>query len=93
MKTIMEVLFGSDRLQKAKILMLLKERGMYVSQIARELGIDQPTVTSHLQSLESAGLVESEKYGPLKVYKLTQYAEREILPCLQKLLETLKSMN
>jgi len=88
MKTFMEILFGPNRLQKAKILLLLDGRSLYVSQIAQELKIDQSTATSHMQTLEEAGLVVSEKYGPLKIYKLTKTAENEIVPILKALMKT-----
>lgn len=86
MVSLLEILFGSDRLQKVRILMLLKGRSLYVSQIARELGIDQPTTTGHLQALEGCGLVVCERLGPLKIYRLTELAEKEVLPCLEKLM-------
>jgi len=85
MKTLAEVLFGPNRVSKAKILLALKGRSLYVTQLAREIGVDQPTATAHLHALEKAGLVSSKTLGPLKIYNLTEYAEKEIVPCLEKL--------
>ena len=84
MKTLAEVLFGPNRVAKAKILLSLKGRSLYVTQIAREIGIDQPTATAHLKALENAGLVSCKTFGPMKMYSLTEYAEKEIIPCLEK---------
>ena len=82
----MEILFGPNRIQKVKILLLLKDKPTYISQIARELGIDQPTVTGHIHMLEEAGLVVHEKVGPLKMYQLTDFAKNEVIPCIERLM-------
>jgi len=82
----METLFGPNRLHKAEILLLLKGQRLYESQIARELGIDQPTASGHLRALERAGLVTYEKIGPVKMFKLTAKALMDVLPCLESLM-------
>lgn len=83
----LEVLFGADRLQKVRILMLLSGRAMYAAQMARELNLDQATIAGHIKDLEEAGFITSDRLGPLKMYRLTELAEREILPHLKKLAE------
>ena len=88
MKNLLEVLFGPNRIQKVKILLLLKDKPTYISQIARELKIDQPTVTGHIHTLEEVGLVTHEKIGPLKMYQLTDFAKNEIIPCIERLMKT-----
>jgi len=84
METLAELLFGPNRVAKSKILLVLKGKSLYVTQVAREIGIDQPTASAHLHALEKAGLVACKTFGPMKMYSLTEYAEKEIIPCLEK---------
>lgn len=91
MKTLAEVLFGPNRVAKVRILLTLKNRNLYVTQIAHEIGVDQPTATAHLKALEQAGLVSCKTFGPMKMYSLTEYAEKEIIPCLEKLFQKISS--
>jgi DNA-binding transcriptional ArsR family regulator len=48
---------------RVKIMQLLKEREMCVSDICRHFDMTQPSISHHLDILKRAGLVESEKRG------------------------------
>jgi len=55
--TILEALSNPYRL---RIVVLLRERRIHVSQLAREIMISRPLLYMHLKRLESAGLVTSK---------------------------------
>lgn len=57
MITILEALSNPHRL---KIIALLWDRRIHVSQLAREVMISRPLLYMHLKRLESAGLVSSK---------------------------------
>lgn len=63
-------------------LLTLKDK-LTVSEIVRELQVNQPTVSHHLQVLNKMGLVTFEKNGKYKNYSLApkcpHYAEKCIL--------------
>jgi DNA-binding transcriptional ArsR family regulator len=44
------------------------KRPCYTQELARHLGLAEPTVSRHLKVLKEAGLVRSEKEGPLVLY-------------------------
>ena len=48
--------------------------GMTVGQLTNELGLKQPTVTHHLQTLKSVDAVQSEARGREQVYSLQRDA-------------------
>jgi ArsR family transcriptional regulator, arsenate/arsenite/antimonite-responsive transcriptional repressor len=56
---------------RVKLLKLLQRREMCVCEIQASLGIAQPTVSKHLKSLESAGLVGRKKDGLWVNYSLS----------------------
>lgn len=58
--------------QRRHILLTLKFRGgeMTAGDIARRFQCSWPTTTGHLQTLEKAGLVVSERRGRERVYRL-----------------------
>lgn len=59
---------------RIKILELLREHPMSVSEIAERLGRDKSTVYRHIKALEDAGLVEVvEKIGNEVVYGRVAY--------------------
>ncbi|GAB4263757.1 MAG: hypothetical protein Kow0092_14940 [Deferrisomatales bacterium] len=55
---------------RLKILWILEERALCVCEIQAVLGLAQSTVSRHLQVLEEAGYVVSERAGPWKNYRL-----------------------
>lgn len=48
--------------------------GMTVSELTRELGLRQPTVTHHLQTLKSVNAVQSVQRGREQIYSLNRNA-------------------
>lgn len=50
------------------------EAGMTVGELTEKMNLRQPTVTHHLQVLQSVQAVESEVQGRSKVYKLNRTA-------------------
>ena len=50
------------------------EAGMTVGELTDKMNLRQPTVTHHLQVLQSVHAVESESHGREKVYKLNRKA-------------------
>ena len=56
---------------RLQILHLLRERPKSVSEICRETGLLQGTVSRHLASLRSVGVVTAEKHGAGTVYRIT----------------------
>jgi ArsR family transcriptional regulator len=55
---------------RLRILWMLEERYLCVCEIQEALGLAQSTVSRHLQLLEEAGFVISEKEGQWKNYRL-----------------------
>ncbi|MFC4218276.1 ArsR/SmtB family transcription factor [Pseudophaeobacter arcticus] len=56
----------------------LVEDGVCVGFITDKTGLSQPTVTSHMKSLEQAGLVSSKKIKNWVFYKANQAALKQI---------------
>lgn len=59
LEELAEVMRVLSKVERLRILALLRQRPMYISEIARMLGIPYPLVHLHLKALERAGLVES----------------------------------
>ena len=55
---------------RLRILWMLEERALCVCEIQAVLGLAQSTVSRHLQTLEDAGYVTSEKEGLWTNYRL-----------------------
>lgn len=55
---------------RLRIVWMLEERELCVCEIQAILGLAQSTVSRHLQVLEDAGFVVSERAGPWKNYRL-----------------------
>lgn len=59
---LLRLLTALDNPHRLRILALLHTEGRtYISQLARDLGISRPLLHLHLQKLEQAGLVQSER--------------------------------
>ncbi len=55
---------------RLKILMILTKRPFCVCELTVALGLSQPTISRHLQQLEAAGFLSSEKEGSWVIYRL-----------------------
>lgn len=65
--TLIRALASPHRL---RIIHLLGERTLGVNELARELGLGQATVSQHLASMRSVGLVEAARDGRVVRYRL-----------------------
>ncbi|TAL17783.1 ArsR family transcriptional regulator [bacterium] len=70
MEGIMKSLKALGDESRVRILWMLEERPLCVCEIQEALGLAQSTVSRHLQLLEEAGFVTSEKEGQWRNYKL-----------------------
>jgi ArsR family transcriptional regulator, arsenate/arsenite/antimonite-responsive transcriptional repressor len=59
-------------LPRRKILAYLAEADLNAGEIAERFDMSKPAVTKHLQILQNAGLITSEKKGQFVIYSLTQ---------------------
>jgi DNA-binding transcriptional ArsR family regulator len=66
----------------------LVEDGVCVGFITDKVGLSQPTVTSHMKALESAGLVSSKKIKNWVFYKVDKDALQQIAGSFNKASET-----
>ena len=71
MRDFVKVTKGLSDPNRVKIVKLLQQRPMFVSELQHALGIAQPTVSKHLKVLESAGLISFHKQGTWVSYRLT----------------------
>lgn len=55
---------------RLKILYLLSIRPCCVCELTHLIGVSQPTLTKHLQTLEMAGFVESKRFKFYQIYSL-----------------------
>lgn len=69
MDKIFQALASSTRRQ---ILAYLSEGGMNAGDIAKRFDVAKPTISKHLEILENAGLVSSEKRGQFVHYSLVR---------------------
>jgi DNA-binding transcriptional ArsR family regulator len=53
-----------------------------VSDIARPFALSQPTITSHLNVLERAGLIERRKLAQSRICRLKAEAVSQVAECL-----------
>lgn len=63
---------------RLRIVELLGESPRAVGEVALRLGLRQPQVTKHLQTLERAGLVEMHPLGRRRIYALRRERLREL---------------
>lgn len=68
------------------ILYALREQPRYVSALADDLDMPQPTVSRHLQVLRQRALVIAERDGAAVVYRLADERIVEILDMMRLLL-------
>lgn len=71
-----------------RLVSLLAERPRSVGVLAQLAGARQPQTTKHLQTLERAGLVTSERTGQRRIYVLRSDPLRELAEALGRLADT-----
>lgn len=62
---------------RLRILRLLYQQRLSVTQIAEHLNLPQPNVSKHLRVMREAGLLEIEKCGQLRLYTVTPKLKSE----------------
>src|SRR5438067_2556419 len=67
---------------RLRIVELLNGAPRSVGEVAAELGLRQPQVTKHLQTLERAGLVTMHPLGQRRIYALRREPLRELREAL-----------
>jgi uncharacterized protein YndB with AHSA1/START domain/DNA-binding transcriptional ArsR family regulator len=70
---------------RMRIVELLNQAPRWVGEIATELGLRQPQVTKHLQTLQHAGLVTMNPIGQRRIYTLSREPLRELRQWLDAL--------
>jgi DNA-binding transcriptional ArsR family regulator len=74
--------------RRVEALMLLGERAYSVSDLARKMGLAQPTISVHVKMLREAGLLRSEKAGGRTSYHADAEQLRSTLAEVGQTLET-----
>ncbi len=57
---------------RLRILNLLRQRSLCVAELQQALGLSEPMISRHLARLRYAHLVEVERRGQRRIYRLTQ---------------------
>lgn len=71
MKDFIKVTKALSDPNRVKIIKMLQQRAMFVSEMQAALGISQPAVSKHLKVLENAGLVTFHKERTWVSYRVT----------------------
>ena len=71
---------------RIKILLLLQDRPLCVSNIIEALGMEQSNTSQHLNVLKNEGLVESRKEGLNVIYRVKSPIVFELIQCTGKFL-------
>lgn len=66
---ILKALADESRL---KIIAILLKKDTYAEYLADSLGVSAPTINYHMEKLEKAGLVSSEKLGQYVIYSVNR---------------------
>ncbi len=82
---ILKALAHPVRLQIIELLLLgIPEESCSVSSLQKELDIPQPTISQHLQTLKSHGIIDGNKMGVQVCYKVIDKRVAKILEILKK---------
>ena len=76
-------LFASEA--RVRIILVLKRRGLCVTDITSQLGITQEATSQHLRALREAGIVKFQKRGFRVYYSL----EKQNMAVVQKTINSL----
>ena len=72
--------------KRIQILYALHGEPRYVSALADDLGMPQPTVSRHLQVLRQRALVQTERDGQTGIYSLTDSRIIDVLNTMRQIL-------
>ncbi|MFO7981390.1 MAG: metalloregulator ArsR/SmtB family transcription factor [Candidatus Aminicenantes bacterium] len=82
---ILKALAHPVRLQIIDLLLVgIPEEACSVNSLQKELDIPQPTISQHLQTLRSHGIIDGEKKGVQVCYKVIDKRVKKILEILKK---------
>jgi ArsR family transcriptional regulator len=81
-----KALSDPTRLMLLSLLARYPTTPMTVGDLARQLGVSQPTVSGHLKTLREAGLVQVERQGNRSLPSVDRDAVRELLDALDGVL-------
>jgi ArsR family transcriptional regulator len=82
----MKALADPTRLMLLTLIARYEDFAMTVSDLAKQLGVSQPTASGHLKQLKEAGLITLEKRGNKSFHKVNAPALEATLDGLRKLL-------
>lgn len=72
--------------RRIQILYALHEKPRYVSELAEDLEIPQPTISRHLAVLRQRAMVTSDREGTAVVYRLADDRLIDVLEVMRQLL-------
>lgn len=76
---------------RVRILNLLSEKeDLCVCEIREIIGLSQPTISSHLKTLENNGLVTFRKDGKWVNYSINPYSDTETKQILESIFEVIR---
>ena len=76
---LLHVMGNANRL---KMMQLISDREVTVSEIARVVGLSQSATSQHLQRMNDANIVERRRDSRTIYYKLASEPVRQILKCI-----------
>ena len=81
---VFEALSNESRLEAFRLLVKAGPQGMPAGEIADELGVLQNTMSSHLQKLARAGLLQSERQSRHIIYSVDFETVRRLIVFLME---------
>jgi len=72
LKETAEVFRALSDQTRLQILQILQTRSCAVNEIVDFFSLSQPTISRHLEALAACGLIDFEKRGQQKIYKLNE---------------------
>jgi ArsR family transcriptional regulator len=72
MKAFIQVMKALSEPSRTRIIKLLQGHDLCVCDIAKRIGMAQPTISKHLKQLENAGLVVSHRFGKRVLYRIAE---------------------
>lgn len=64
---------------RRRILELLRERDMTASELAEQFNMSKPSISHHLTTLKTAGLVTDERHGQNIIYSLNTTVMQDLI--------------
>ena len=64
---------------RRRILELLRERDMTAGELAEQFNISKPSISHHLTTLKTAGLVTDERHGQNIIYSLNTTVMQDLI--------------